>query len=104
MRYIVAREMPGRMRVRLEGPVPENDMGALCSVLDACPDIVSAHVYPLIGSIAVTYEPVDETRSRVLDFLSSINPMGSTDTMGLDDILSAIKKAKDRLKAFGITL
>ncbi len=72
MRYVIAREMPGRMRVRLEGPVPENDMGALCSVLDACPDIVSAHVYPLIGSIAVTYEPVDETRSRVLDFLSSI--------------------------------
>jgi len=72
MRYVIAREMPGRMRVRLEGPVPESDMGALCSVLDACPDIVSAHVYPLIGSIAVTYEPVDETRSRVLDFLSSI--------------------------------
>ena len=72
MRYVIAREMPGRMRVRLEGPVPESDMGALCSVLDACPDIVSAHVYPLIGSIAVTYEPVDDTRSRVLDFLSSI--------------------------------
>ena len=72
MRYIVAREMPGRMRVRLEGPVPESDMGALCSLLDACPDIVTARVYPLIGSIAVTYEPVDEVRSRVLDFLSSI--------------------------------
>ncbi|MDO4538776.1 MAG: HAD-IC family P-type ATPase, partial [Coriobacteriales bacterium] len=72
MRYIVAREMPGRMRVRLEGPVPEGDMGALCSLLDACPDIVTARVYPLIGSIAVTYEPVDEVRSRVLDFLSSI--------------------------------
>lgn len=68
MRYIVAREMPGRMRVRLEGPVPESDMGALCSLLDACPDIVTARVYPLIGSIAVTYEPVDEVRSRVLDF------------------------------------
>ena len=72
MRYIVAREMPGRMRVRLEGPVLESDMGALCSLLDACPDIVTARVYPLIGSIAVTYEPVDEVRSRVLDFLSSI--------------------------------
>lgn len=72
MRYIIAREMPGRMRVRLEGPVPEGDMGALCSLLDACPDIVTARVYPLIGSIAVAYEPVDEARSRVLDFLSSI--------------------------------
>lgn len=72
MRYIIAREMPGRMRVRLEGPVPESDMGALCSLLDACPDINAARVYPLIGSIAVTYEPVDEVRLRVLDFLGSI--------------------------------
>ena len=72
MRFIIAREMPGRMRVRLEGPVPESDMGALSSLLDACPDIITARVYPLIGSIAVTYEPVDEVRSRVLGFLGGI--------------------------------
>ena len=42
--------------------------------------------------------------SSPLDFLSSINPMGSTDTMGLDDILSAIKKAKDNDNIKGIYL
>ena len=42
--------------------------------------------------------------SSPLDFLNSINPMGSTDTMGLDDILSAIKKAKDNDNIKGIYL
>lgn len=42
--------------------------------------------------------------SSPLDFLSSMNPMGSTDTMGLDDILSAIKKAKDNDDIKGIYL
>ena len=42
--------------------------------------------------------------SSPLDFLSSMNPMGSTDTMGLDDILSAIKKAKDNDNIKGIYL
>ena len=72
MNYEIVREIPGRIRVRLDGPVPEDDMGALCSLLDESPDIISARVYPLIGSMAVEYEATDGARSRVLDFLTKI--------------------------------
>lgn len=42
--------------------------------------------------------------SSPLDFLKSINPMGSEDTMGLDEILSAIQKAKENEDIKGIYL
>lgn len=42
--------------------------------------------------------------SSPLDFLSSLNPMGSVESMGLDDILSAIKKAKENDDIKGIYL
>ena len=72
MNYEIVREIPGRIRVRLDGPVPEDDMGALCSLLDESPNIISARVYPLIGSMAVEYDATDGARSRVLDFLAKI--------------------------------
>lgn len=43
-------------------------------------------------------------KSSPLDFLSSMNPMGSDETMGLDDIVSAIKKAKENDDIKGIYL
>lgn len=42
--------------------------------------------------------------SSPLYFLSSLNPMGSVESMGLDDILSAIKKAKENDDIKGIYL
>jgi len=42
--------------------------------------------------------------SSPLDFLKSMNPMGDEETMGLDDILSAIKKAKENEDIKGIYL
>ena len=42
--------------------------------------------------------------SSPLDFLKSINPMGSEDTLGLDEILSAIQKAKENEDIKGIYL
>ena len=42
--------------------------------------------------------------SSPLDFLKSINPMGNEDTMGLDEILSAIQKAKENEDIKGIYL
>jgi protease-4 len=42
--------------------------------------------------------------SSPLAFLSQLNPMGSEESMGLDDILSAIKKAKENEDIKGIYL
>lgn len=42
--------------------------------------------------------------SSPLDFLKSINPMGNEDTLGLDEILSAIQKAKENEDIKGIYL
>ena len=42
--------------------------------------------------------------STPFDFLKSINPLGSEDSMGLDDILSAIQKAKENEDIKGIYL
>ena len=42
--------------------------------------------------------------SSPLDFLSNLNPMGNEETMGLDDIISAIKKAKENDDIKGIYL
>ncbi len=72
MDFVIEREVPGRVRVKLAGPVPESDVGPLSALLDACPDIESSQVYPRIGSVALTYAATDEARSLVLSHLGSI--------------------------------
>ena len=72
MEYIIEREIPGRTRVKLAGPVPESDMGPLCALLSDCPAITSSHVYARIGAIAVEYDPTDDAREEALGFLASI--------------------------------
>ena len=72
MEFTIEKEIPGRVRVKLIGPVPADDLGALEAVLDACPQIESSRVYPRIGSIAVAYEPGDAQRLRVLKYLCDI--------------------------------
>lgn len=73
MNYTIEKETPGRVRVKLVGPVPAEDLGALEAVLDECPDVLSARVYPRIGSIAVTFEPSQAARMRVLKHLCGID-------------------------------
>ena len=73
MNYTIEKETPGRVRVKLVGPVPAEDLGALEAVLDECPDVQSARVYPRIGSVAVTYEPCQAARMRVLKHLCDID-------------------------------
>ena len=73
MRYTIEKEIPGRIRVKLVGPVPQEDLGALEAVLGACPDILSARVYPRIGSIAITHEPAEAARLRALKWLCDID-------------------------------
>lgn len=73
MDYTIETEIPGRIRLKLVGPVPQEDLGALEAVLDTCPDIHTARVYPRIGSIAVTYADGQAARMRVLKFLCDID-------------------------------
>ena len=73
MDYTIEKEMPGRIRMKLVGPVPQEDLGALEATLDACPDIQTARVYPRIGSIAVTFAEGQAARMRVLKYLCDID-------------------------------
>ena len=59
MQYTLVSEIPGRLRVRLAGNVPESDVEPLQAALEKSPDIEGAHVYPRIGSVALTYDASD---------------------------------------------
>ena len=56
MQYTIVSEIPGRVRVRLAGNVPEADVEPLQAALEKSPAITSARVYPRIGSVALAYE------------------------------------------------
>ncbi len=73
MDYTIEKEIPGRIRVKLAGPVPQDYLGALEAVLDACADICQFRIYPRIGSIAITYEPNEVTRLQALKYLCDID-------------------------------
>ena len=73
MKYQIANELPGRLRVKLAGPVPPADLDALYRVLGACPDIAKSTVYPRIGSVALTYNAAPGGRARVLEHLAGID-------------------------------
>lgn len=74
MEFTIEREIPGRARVKLAGPVPEADVAPLIALLGDCPAITSSHVYPRIGAIAVEYDARDETaREEALGFLGAID-------------------------------
>ena len=60
MRYAIEHEVPGRIRVKLAGRVPEGDLDALNKVLLEEPSITRAVIYPRVGSLAVFYaEPAE---------------------------------------------
>ena len=73
MEYTIEREIPGRVRVKLAGPVPDVDMGPLCALLGQCEAIGDYKVYPRIGSIAVTFEAQGDARDRVLAYLGGVD-------------------------------
>ncbi len=73
MKYQIANELPGRLRVKLAGPVPPADLDALYRVLGASPDIAKSTVYPRIGSVALVYNAAPGARARVLDHLAGID-------------------------------
>lgn len=73
MEFSITREIPGRVRVRLAGPVPAADVDALCRAVGACPDVVRSTAYPRIGALAVAYRGGEDARGRVLAHLAGID-------------------------------
>ena len=66
MKYSIEKEFPGHLRIKLIGPVPEEDLGALEAVLAKSPAIDDFRVYPRIGSISLAYSPENDGRRRAL--------------------------------------
>ena len=73
MEFKIEHEIPGRVRVKLRGCVPEADVDALEAVVSACPFADEAKVYPKIGSLAVTYHGGAEGRSAIMGALSAVD-------------------------------
>ncbi len=73
MKYKIEHEIPGRVRVRLYGRVPEADVDALESLMTACPYASKVSVYPRIGSLAVSYSGGDEGRAAVLAAMDTVD-------------------------------
>lgn len=75
MQYTIEHEVPGRLRVRLNGVVRDMDVDPLSEVLVDNPAITKATIYPRIGSVVLVYgaHATDATRARVLDFLDGID-------------------------------
>ena len=74
MRYAIEHEVPGRIRVKLAGRVPESDLDALNKVLLENEAVTRAVIYPRVGSVALFYnEAVADARSRALAALAAVD-------------------------------
>ena len=71
MNYTIQHEVPGRVRVKLAGRVPEADIDALTRALRQHPVIQKATVYPRTGSLAVEFEPT--ARDQALAAIAAID-------------------------------
>ncbi len=72
MDFAPVKELPGRVRVKLRGRVPEGDVCALEHAVRACPGVTKATVYPRSGELAVCFEPGQGAKQRVYSHLVSI--------------------------------
>lgn len=73
MKYSIEKEYPGHLRVKLHGPVPQEDLGAFEAVLKKSPAIVDFRVYPRIGSLTLAYSPEADGRKRAMAYLCAID-------------------------------
>lgn len=71
MNYTIQHEVPGRVRVKLAGRVPEADIDALTRALRQHPVIQKATVYPRTGSLAVEFGPA--ARAQALAAIAAID-------------------------------
>ena len=65
MWYRIEHEVPGRLRVRLNGSVVAADIDALSQTVLACPRVTDVTVYPRIGSVVVCYDNLDASATRM---------------------------------------
>ena len=75
MQYTIEHQIPGRMRIRLNGAIRMQDVDPLSKVLSDSPAILETTIYPRIGSVALVYETLEEdaARARVLAFLDEVD-------------------------------
>lgn len=73
MKFSIEREVPGRLRAKLAGPVPLSDLDPLASLLSNAPCVEKATVYPRIGSVAIRYDASPGARDAVLAHLAGID-------------------------------
>lgn len=71
MNYTIQHEVPGRVRFKLAGRVPEADIDALTRALRQHPVIQKATVYPRMGSLAVAFDPA--ARAQALAAIAAID-------------------------------
>lgn len=83
MQYTIVSEIPGRLRVRFVGSVPEADVEPLQTALEKSPAIASARVYPRIGSVALAYDEADATaRDKALSWLGMLDAAAIDEARG----------------------
>ena len=83
MQYTIVSEIPGRLRVRLAGNVPEADVEPLQTALEKSPAIASARVYPRIGSVALAYDEADAAaRDEALSWLGMLDAAAIDESRG----------------------
>ena len=74
MQYSIVHEIPGRVRIKLSGPVLDSQLDAFIKVLDACPEVKRIQVYGKIGQTALEYPASAEARNSVLTYLDNLTP------------------------------
>lgn len=74
MKFTIAHEVPGRIRVSLGGKLPESHACALEERLRSLPSVTKCVAYPKAGSLAVWFEPNDDARQTTIDALEEVEP------------------------------
>ena len=71
MKFSIIKEIPGRARLKLTGPVPEEDLDALIKLTKEIDGVRRVQLYGRIGQMSVDFEA--PKRTNVLDALCEIN-------------------------------
>ena len=71
MKFSIIKEIPGRARLKLTGPVPEEDLDALIKLTKEIDGVRRVQLYGRIGQMSVDFEA--PKRTNVLDALCDID-------------------------------
>ena len=83
MRFSIAHELPGRIRISLEGIIPQNDTQALKSLMSDMPGVEEVKVLPRIGCIAISYSGGEDGRETLIAAICAVS---------IDDVEEARKE------------